>query len=73
MKKLISINDLKSKELKNEELTPQQRLALRNFERFRTRRLEGIKDEQKFHLEFQRMQSLANLNSYEEYLKEEYC
>lgn len=59
-------------DLNGEALTPQQRLALKNFERFRTSRLSGLKNDHKFQLEFQRLQSLANLTSYEEFLKEEY-
>lgn len=70
---MVTINDLKELEYSESELTPQQRLAIRNFDRFRYKTLTSVKSETKFHKEFQRLQVLANLNSYEEFLKDEYC
>lgn len=72
MAKVITINDLKLLEKDKKELSPQQRLALKNFERFRSSKLSTIKNEIKFQTEFQRFQSLANLTAYQEYLKDEY-
>lgn len=72
MVKVVTINDLKLMEKDKKELSPQQRLALKNFERFRSSKLSGIKNENKFQIEFQRFQSLANLTAYQEYLKDEY-
>ena len=69
---MITINDLKELEYAESDLTPQQRLAIRNFDRFRYQTLTGITSENKFHEEFQRLQVLANLNSFEEFLKEDY-
>ena len=72
MKKPVTINDLKELEQNDVELSPQQRLAIKNFERYKFTSLSGIKKEDKFHKEFQRIQSLANLSKYEEFLKEKY-
>ena len=70
---LVSINDLKDLEYGNAAITPQQRLAIRNFDRYRYKILTSIRSEEKFHAEFQRLQAMANLSGYEEFLKEEYC
>ena len=70
---MITINDLKELEYGESELTPQHRLAIRNFDRFRYKTLTSVKSENHFHKEFQRLQVLANLNSFEEFLKDEYC
>ena len=70
---LISINDLKDLEYAEASITPQQRLAIRNFDRYRYKVLTAIRSEEKFHAEFQRLQAMANLSHYEEFLKESYC
>ena len=72
MKKPVSINDLKDLEFNGKVLTPQQRLAIRNFDRHRFRILSGIKNEEKFHAEFQKLQVQANLSDYSEFLSESY-
>ncbi|MEQ8324912.1 MAG: hypothetical protein RIC15_01960 [Vicingaceae bacterium] len=70
---LISINDLKDLEYKETGLSPQQRLAIKNFDRYRYRMLTSVASEAQFHEEFQRLQVMSNLSSYEEFLKDEYC
>ena len=70
---MITINDLKEHEFGESDITPQQRLAIRNFDRFRFNTLTNAKSEDKFHEDFQRLQVMANLNNYEEFLKDEYC
>jgi len=70
---MVTINDLKELEYNKSDITPQQRLSIRNFDRFRYQTLTHITSEEKFHEEFQRLQVLANLNNYEEFLKDEYC
>ena len=72
MEKPLTISDLKAVEGSNGELTPQQHLAVKNFERYRFKTLSGIKNEDRFHQEYQRLQSMANLTSFEEFLKDEY-
>lgn len=68
----ISINDLRDIEYKGIELTPQQRLALKNFDRYRINQLNIQESEQKFHKKYLQLQVMANLTPYEEFLKEEY-
>jgi len=72
MKKLVTIKDLKEIDERNSTLSPQHRLAIKNFDRYRFKILSGIKNEDNFHLEFQRLQTLSNLSSFEEFLKDEY-
>ena len=70
--KPISINELKELEYSNAKLTPQQRLAIKSFDRHRFKILTSIKSEELFHKEFQRLQVLSNLSNYEDFLKDEY-
>ena len=72
MEKPLTISDLKVMEGSNKDLTPQQHLAIKNFERYRFKTLSGIKKEDRFHQECQRLQSMAKLMSFEEFLKDEY-
>ncbi len=69
----ISINDLRDLEFNKEDITPRQRLAIRNFERYRLKVLNDCRNENAFHKNFQQLQVMANLSPYEEFLKEEYC
>ena len=70
--KPISINDLKEIENGDGVLSPQQRLAIKNFERHRFKTLSVIKSEEKFHLAFRQLQIQANLTDYTEFLKDQY-
>lgn len=70
MEKPLTINDLKELDYSKKNLTPQQHLAIKNFDRYRFKVLSGIKNEEKFHREFQRLQVQANLTNYEEFLKD---
>ena len=70
--KPLSINELKEREYSSDSLTPQQRLAIKNFDRHRFKVLTGIKSEELFHQEFQRLQVLSNLSSYEDFLTDDY-
>ncbi|MCB0409280.1 MAG: hypothetical protein KDD29_03615 [Flavobacteriales bacterium] len=67
-----SINDLRDKEFNGKELTPQQRLALKNFDRYRISVLNQQTSEKAFHNAYFKLQVMANLSSYDEFLKEEY-
>jgi hypothetical protein len=67
-----SINDLRDVEYKGEELSPQERLALKNFDRYRIDVLNSQKSEKAFHKAYTKLQVLANLSPYDEFLKEEY-
>lgn len=67
-----SINDLRDLEYKGVELTPQPRLALKNYDRYRINQLNSQTSEQKFHKKYLQLQVMANLSPYQEFLKEEY-
>lgn len=69
----LSINDLKDIEFHDEkDLSPQQRLAIKNFERHRITELNKQRSETLFHDKYMQLQAMANLMPYEEFLKEEY-
>ena len=67
-----SINDLRDVEYNEGELTPQERLALKNFDRYRISTLNMQKTEKQFHEAYMKVQVMANLTPYVEFLKEEY-
>lgn len=67
-----SINDIRDLEYKGIELTPQQRLALKNFDRYRINQLNSQTSEQQFHKKYLQLQVMSNLTPYEEFLKEDY-
>ena len=72
IKSFTSINDLRELEYRDVDLTHHQRLALTNFDRFRIAELNMQKTEQQFHNKYMQLQVMANLSSFEEFLKEEY-
>lgn len=72
MGEMVTINDLKEKEFNQEELTPQQRLALKNFDRYRITQLNAQKSEVAFQKKYFQLQVASKLTSYEEFLKEEF-
>ena len=72
IKGFISINDLRELEYNDSELKPHQRLALKNFDRYRITELNRQKTEKEFHNKYMQLQVMANLSSFEEFLKEEY-
>ncbi len=69
---IVSINDLKDMEFNEKELTPQQHLALKNYDRYRVRQLNAQKTERDFHKTYLQLQAMANLTPFEDFLKEEY-
>ncbi|MDF1672783.1 MAG: hypothetical protein P1U41_04720 [Vicingaceae bacterium] len=72
IKNFVSINDLRDKEYNNTLLTHDERIALKNFDRFRVKCLSQKKSEKEFHNTYQQLQVMANLSSFKEFLKEEY-
>jgi hypothetical protein len=64
----VSINDLKDKEFSGQPLTEDEKKAIRNFEQLRISVLNGIKDDDLFHLTYRKFQVLANLNSWKDFL-----
>jgi hypothetical protein len=72
IKGFLTINDLREKDYNNVELSPRERLAIKNFDRFRITELNKQKSESQFHNKYLQLQVMANLSPYEEFLKEDY-
>lgn len=68
---IISINDLRELD-NNNNLTTDQRVALKNFERYRASELNKQRSEIEFNKKYKQLQVMSNLYSYEEFLKEIY-
>lgn len=68
----ISVNDLRDKEFSGQRLSPEERLALSNFDKYRIKILNSSSDEEVFHNNFRQLQVIANLGDWREFLKEEY-
>jgi hypothetical protein len=69
---IVSINDLRYKEFNNIELSSNEALALRNFDKFRITELNKIKSDEEFHIRYRELQVMANLGDYQEFLKSDY-
>lgn len=72
LRSFLSINDLKEKEYSNEDLSHEQRNALKNFDRYRISQLNNQPSEKAFQCKYLQLQAMANLSPYSEFLKEEY-
>jgi hypothetical protein len=72
VKNFLTINDLREKDYGDFSLTPQERLALKNFDRYRITELNNQKSENQFHNKYMQLQVMANLSPYQEFLKECY-
>lgn len=68
----ISINDLRDKEFNGEPLSSKEKQALVNFDRFRLNVLNAQTDDASFHKRYQELQVMANLDDFQEFLKEKY-
>ncbi len=68
----ISINDLRDKEFNGEPLSTKEKQALFNFDRFRLNVLNAQTDDTSFHKRYQELQVMANLDDFQEFLKEKY-
>lgn len=68
----VTINDLREKEFNGKGVTPEQKKALANFDKFRIAELNKQPDDISFHKRYRELQVMANLGNYEEFLKEKY-
>lgn len=68
----VSIYDLRDMDFKDQELSPQQRLALKNFDRYRIKELNNQVTESAFNKKYRQLQVMANLSPFDEFLKEIY-
>ncbi len=69
---LITINDLRDLDYANQNLSTQQRLALKNFDRYRIAELNNQSTENDFYKKYMHLQVMANLTPFDEFLKEIY-
>lgn len=72
LRNYLSINDLKDKEYSNTDLTHEERIALKNFDRYRIEQLNAQNSDKAFQRKYLQLQAMANLSPYDEFLKEEY-
>ena len=69
---IITINDLRESDFNGKPLSHQQRLALKNFDRYRIYELNQQISEAAFNEKYRQIQVMANLSPFKEFLKEEY-
>ena len=72
LEKVTSITDIEDKYFGMEQLTTDELKALKNFERYRMRKLKESKNKHKFNRAFMRIRVLSNLAPYTEFLKPHY-
>jgi hypothetical protein len=72
IKIFCSINDLREKDFDQLEMSTNERLAIKNYDRYRISELNKQTSEQRFHNRYLQLQVMANLSPYEEFLKESY-
>lgn len=65
---LISINDIKDKYFEGEELSVEETLAMKNYDKYRLEYLNGSQDEADFDNRYFQLQVMANLHPYTEFL-----
>ena len=69
---VISINDLRDKEFSGIKLSPEERFALSNFDKYRINILNSQENEDAYHQHYRQLQVIANLSDWKEFIKEEY-
>ncbi len=67
-----SVNDLRDKEFSGIKLSPEERFALSNFDKYRINILNAQENEDHFHHHYRQLQVIANLTDWHEFLKEEF-
>lgn len=67
-----SINDLRDKEFSGVKLSPEERFALSNFDRYRIDVLNAAGSKEKFHLRYRQLQVIANLSDWHEFIGREF-
>jgi len=72
IKEIITINDLRDCDYNEQPLSHQQRLALKNFERYRIHKLNQQLSEAAFNRKYKQIQVMENLFPFKEFLKEKY-
>jgi hypothetical protein len=67
-----SINDLRDKEFSGIKLSPEERFALSNYDRYRIAVLNAQTDKEKFHYKYRQLQVIANLSDWREFIGREF-
>jgi len=67
-----SINDLRDKEFSGIKLSPEERFALSNYDRYRIAVLNSQTDKEKFHYKYRQLQVIANLSDWREFIGREF-
>ena len=68
----ISINDLRDKLDNGATLTSEELASIKNYEKYQIEVLTKEMSDDEFNKKYQQLQVLANLGSFEEFLKEKY-
>jgi hypothetical protein len=69
---VTSINDLRDKEYSGLQLSPEERFALSNFDRYRINVLNAQLEKDKFHYKYRQLQVIANLSDWREFINNEF-
>jgi hypothetical protein len=69
---ITSINDLRDKEFSGVKLSPEEKQAVSNFDRYRITILNAEVEEEIFHQKYRQLQVIANLSDWQEFLKPEF-
>jgi len=66
-----SINDIRDKEFSGEKLSSEERFALSNFDKYRIKVLNSQINDEAFHEAYRKIQVIANLGDWHDFLNEE--
>jgi len=67
----VSINDVRDKYFENVRLSEQEKIALKNFDRYRMEYLNSAPNEEVFEKRYLEIQAKANLSAFTDFLNEE--
>jgi hypothetical protein len=66
-----SVNDIRDKEFSGQKLTSEERFALSNFDKYRIKVLNSQENDAAFHEAYRKIQVIANLGDWRDFLNEE--
>lgn len=67
----LSINDIRDKEFSGQKLSSEERYALSNFDKYRIKILNSQPNDEAFHEAYRKIQVIANLGDWHDFLNEE--
>jgi len=68
-----SINDLRDKEFSGKNLSSEEKFALSNFDQYRIKVLNSQTSEEAFHETYRKIQVIANLGDWRDFLDEKFA